>query len=56
MITNTYYEMVQGVEDSGDALNCRSFFAKEPVIIGLFCGKWPIKIRHSVGLRHPESI
>jgi len=25
-------------------LSCRSCFAKEPLIIGLFCGKWPIKI------------
>jgi len=29
------------------------FFAKEPLIIGLFCGKWPIKIRHPMTLRHP---
>jgi len=27
--------------------------AKEPQIIGLFCAKWPIKIRHHMGLRHP---
>ena len=25
---------------------CRSFFAKEPRIIGLFPRKWPVKIRH----------
>jgi len=31
--------MIQGGEDSQDALICRSFFAKEPLIIGLFCGK-----------------
>jgi len=30
---------LQGGEDPEDALNCRSFFAKEPLIIGLFCGK-----------------
>ena len=36
-----------------DALSCRSFFTKEPLIEGLFCGKWLIKIRYSVGLRHP---
>ena len=30
---------VQGGEDSKDALSCRSIFAKEPLIIGLFCGK-----------------
>jgi len=28
-------------------------FAKPPLIIGLFCGKWPVKIRHSMTLRHP---
>jgi len=29
-----------------------SFVAKEPLIIGLFCGKWPMKIRHHITLRH----
>jgi len=30
---------------------------KEPHIIGLFCRKWPIKIRHFMGLDHPiESL
>ena len=33
--------------------SCRSFFAKEPLIIVLLCGKWPIKIRHPMGLVHP---
>ena len=28
---------VQGGEDPQDALSCRSFSAKEPLIIGLFC-------------------
>ena len=32
-------------------LKLQSFFAKAPLIIGLFCGKRPIKIRHPVGLR-----
>ena len=36
-----------------EAFSCRLFFAKEPLIIGLFCGKWPIKIRNPMGLRHP---
>ena len=27
-----------------------------PQIIGLFCGKWPVKIRHPMGLRHPVSV
>jgi len=31
----------------------KSFPAKEPLIIGLFCGKWPMKIRHPMTLRHP---
>jgi len=30
---------LQGGEDSWDALSCRSFSAKEPLIVGLFCGK-----------------
>ena len=30
---------VEGGEDPYDALSCRTFFAKEPLIIGLFCGK-----------------
>ena len=30
-----------------------SFFAKEPLISGLFYGKRPIKIRHPMGLHHP---
>jgi len=29
-----------------NVLTWRSFSAKEPLIIGLFCGKWPMKIRH----------
>jgi len=24
------------------SLRCRSFFAKEPLLIGFFCGKWPV--------------
>ena len=39
----------------GCLISCRSFFTKEPLIIGLFCGKWPIKIRHPMTLRHPVS-
>jgi len=38
--------------DPQDACSCRSFFAKEPLIIGLFCGKWPTKIRHPLNPRH----
>ena len=44
--------MCYRVTKTQDALSCRSFSAKQPRIIGLFCGKWPIKIRHPMGLRH----
>jgi len=44
---------IQGGEDLQDPLSCRSSVAKEPLIIGLFCGKWPIKIRHPKRLLHP---
>jgi len=30
---------------------CQTFSAEEPLIVWLFCGKWPIKIRHLMGLR-----
>jgi len=30
---------VESGEDALDALSCRSLFAKEPLIVGLFCGK-----------------
>jgi len=45
---------VQGGEDPQDALSCRSFSAKEPLIVGLFCVKWPMKIRHPMNLHHPK--
>jgi len=48
--------LLQGGEDPYDALSCRSFFTKEPLIIGLFCRKWPTKIRHSMGLCHPVRV
>jgi len=44
---------VQGGEDSKDPLSCRSISTKEPLIIGHFCRKWPIKIRDPMSLRHP---
>jgi len=40
-------------EVSEDALSCRSFSTKEPLILGLFYGTWYVKIRHSMGIRHP---
>jgi len=33
--------------------SCRAFFAKEPLIIELFYGNSPIKIRDPMSLRHP---
>ena len=47
------HSIIQGGEDPQDASSCRSFFAKEPRIIGLFCGKCPIKTRHPMTLHHP---
>jgi len=46
-------DFIQGGEDPWDVLSCRSFFAKEPLIIGLFCGEWPIEMRHPMTLRYP---
>jgi len=40
------------VAKTHDTSSCRPFPAKEPLIIG-FCGTWPVKIRHPMGLRHP---
>jgi len=37
-------------------IGCRSFSEKEPLIIGLFCGKWPTKIRHPMGLRYSGTL
>ena len=34
-------------------LKLQVIFAQEPLIIGLFCRNWPIKIRHPMTLRHP---
>jgi len=49
---NRHYSVQLG-EDAYDALDCRSLSTKEPLNIGLFCGKWPTKIRHPTGLCHP---
>jgi len=34
-------------KDISTIYSCRSFLAKKPLTTGLFCGKWPIKIRQS---------
>ena len=43
---------MQGGEDPQDALSRKSFCAKKPLTIGLFCGKRPIKIRQTKTLHH----
>ena len=48
--------LTQCGEDAQDALSCRSLFSKESLIIGLFCGKRPVKIRHPMSLRHPVRL
>jgi len=48
--------MVQGGEDAQDAFSCRCLSAKKPLIIWLFCGKYSMKIRHSMHLHHPVWI
>jgi len=47
---------VQGGQDTEDAWSWRSIFAKEPLIIGLFCGKWLVKIRRLMIFRHPVAL
>jgi len=44
---------VQGGENAQDAIRCKSLFAKESLIIGLFSGKYYSKIRYPMGLCHP---
>jgi len=51
--TRRVHTSVQGGEDSEDPLSCRSFSTKEPINIGHFCGKCPIKIMDPMSLRHP---
>ena len=51
--THPYIMRIQVGEDSYNPLSCRSFSTKEPLNIGHFCGKWPIKIRDPMSLRHP---
>jgi len=37
--------IVQGRENAQDAWSCWPLSAKEPLITGLFCAKWPMKMR-----------
>ena len=50
-VKRNYY--THGCEDLQNPLSCRSFSAKEPLSMGLFCGKRPTKLRHPMGFcRH----
>jgi len=42
---------LQDGKNTLNALSCKSLSAKEPLIIGLFCGKRLTKIRHPMRLR-----
>jgi len=44
---------VQGGEDPQDVSSCSLFSAKEPLVIGLFYGKRPLKRSHPMRLCHP---
>ena len=46
---------VQGGKEAYNAVTCRSLSAKEPINIGLFCWKRPLKIRHPMPLCHPVT-
>ena len=48
-----FSQSVQGGEDLNNALSCRSFIAKEPLITELFCRKWLMNTGHPMTLRHP---
>ena len=53
-VLDRHARLVQGGAESKDAFSCRrSFSAKEPLIIGHFCGKWPIQIRQPMTLHQP---
>jgi len=41
--------------NSWDPLTCTLFSTKEPLNVGHFCGKWPIKMRDPMSLGHPVS-
>jgi len=47
------YRSATGWQRPIGCLKLQVVFAKEPLIIGFFGGKWPVKTRHPMGLRHP---
>jgi len=50
------YNTAESGEDAEEASSCRSLSSKEPLIVGLFCGKRPTQMRHFMGLRHPVAL
>jgi len=48
--------LVQSGQDAQDPLRFRSLSAKVPLTTGLFCGKWSIKIKHSLHRRRPVRV
>jgi len=55
-IRHVPHACIQGGEDPYDALSCSLFFAKEPLIIGLFYWKWSYKDKASYGSSPPCSM
>jgi len=49
----SYSKFTQGGEDAYDVSSCGFLFAKELCMIGLFCRKRPMQIKHPMRLRHP---
>jgi len=47
------WRSVRGGEDAYYAWSCTSLSTKEPPFLELFCGKWPVQMRHPMTLRHP---
>ena len=56
MYVNVVRTWIPVGEDAWDASNCKSLSAKEPLIVGLFCGKRPMKMRHPMGLCHQKQL
>jgi len=50
-----FIPLMRSGEDTEDSLRCTSLSAKEPLIIEPFCGKWLIKTKYPLHLRHPVA-
>ena len=53
--TTTWNEMITEWRRLIGSPELQMIFYNEPLNIGLFCGKWPIKIRDPMSFRHPVS-